>query len=40
MNYYQESIATIVDHLKTNIHTGLSEVEAQKRLKKHGYPYL
>lgn len=36
MNYYQQSIAAIIEHLKTNIQTGLTQVEAQKRLKKYG----
>lgn len=40
MNYYQQSIVTVIEHLKTNIETGLTQAEAQKRLKKYGYNVL
>jgi len=40
MNYYQQSIATVIEHLKTNSQSGLTQQEAQKRLKKYGYNTL
>ncbi len=36
MNYYQQSIAAVIENLKTNIQTGLTQTEAQTRLEKYG----